>query len=56
MKRKVCIITRILTPESWKIKDREMEEAIRLNLKPEDIYLTISNHKTNDSSLGTTFL
>jgi len=37
MKRKVCIITRILTPESWNMKDKEMEEAMRLHLKPEDI-------------------
>jgi len=37
VKRKVCIITCILTPESWNMKDEEMEEAIRLNLKPEDI-------------------
>jgi len=36
VKRKVCIITCILTPENWKIKDKEIEEAIRLNLKPED--------------------
>jgi len=37
MKRKVCIITRILTPESWEMKDKEIEEAIRLHLKPEEI-------------------
>jgi len=37
VKKKVCIITCILTPESWNIKDEEIEEAIRLHLKPEDI-------------------
>jgi len=37
VKRKVCIITCTLTPESWNMKDEEMEEAIRLNLKPKDI-------------------
>jgi len=37
VKRKVCIITRILTPESWNMKDEEIEGAIRLYLKPEDI-------------------
>jgi len=37
VKRKVCIITCILTPESWKTKDKEIETAIRLHLKPEDI-------------------
>jgi len=37
VKKKVCIITYILTPESWNIKDKEIEEAIRLHLKPEDI-------------------
>ena len=37
MKKKVYIITRVLTPESWNMKDKEIETAIRLNLKPEDI-------------------
>jgi len=26
-----------LTPESWEMKDKEMGEAVRLHLKPEDI-------------------
>ena len=37
MKKKVCVITCILTPESWNMKDKEIEGAIRLYLKPEDI-------------------
>jgi len=52
VKRKVCIITCTLTPESWNMKDKEMEEAIRLNLKPEDIPLCKHTEKVTVLSEG----
>ena len=37
MKKKVVIITATLSPETLEIKDKEIEEVIRLYLNPSDI-------------------
>jgi len=52
VKRKVCIITCVLTPESWNMKDKEIETAIRLNLKPEDIPYSKHTEKVTVLSEG----
>lgn len=37
VKKKVCIITAILVPESWEKTDEEIEADIRAGLRPESM-------------------